>query len=213
MATLNDSLLSGASGKLDGYVIYRVGKKTYMRKLAENVSNPRTDGQTMQRAKLPGAQTMYRAMRDGMLKDVLDVAAREEERRSGYHWFLHANMNVFGKEHYIDYSRLKLTAGSLQLPFEMKMIEGDETYALFSWIDNSGSVTAQATDRLLVAAIFDDEPYSPVVLEMDRSCRSDGAGVVNLPEGTWKTVHLYCFFASETERRYSPCRYFSISKS
>ena len=93
------------------------------------------------------------------------------------------------------------------------MIEGDETYALFSWIDNSGSVTAQATDRLLVAAIFDDEPYSPVVLEMDRSCRGDGAGVVNLPEGTWKTVHLYCFFASETERRYSPCRYFSISKS
>ena len=88
MATLNDSVLQGASGKIGGYVTYTVGNKTYARKLADTISNPRSEGQTAQRSKLPGAQTMYRATRGSLLEKVYALAAREEERRSGYHWFL-----------------------------------------------------------------------------------------------------------------------------
>ena len=54
MATLNDSVLQGASGKIGGYVTYTVGNKTYARKLADTISNPRSEGQTAQRSKLPG---------------------------------------------------------------------------------------------------------------------------------------------------------------
>ena len=68
MATLNDSVLQGASGKIGGYVTYSVGNKTYARKLADTISNPRSEGQTTQRSKLPGAQTMYRATRGSMLE-------------------------------------------------------------------------------------------------------------------------------------------------
>ena len=117
MATLNDSVLQGASGKIGGYVTYTVGNKTYARKLADTISNPRSEGQTAQRSKLPGAQTMYRATRGSMLEKVYALVAREEERRSGYHWFLHANMNMFGPNDYIDYPRLVIADGSLQLPF------------------------------------------------------------------------------------------------
>lgn len=213
MAKLNDSLLAGASGKLNGCVIYKVGKDTYARKLADTVSNPRTEEQTLQRSKLPGAQTMFRAMRGSLLESVNAIAARENERRSGYHWFLHANMNMFGANQYIDYPRLVLTAGSLQLPFALKAAGSGEGYLELEWMDNSSTVTAQSTDRLLVAAIFDDEPYLPVMLDVEEFCRSDRHGIVNLPEGTWTTAHLYCFFGAEDKKRYSPCMYFSVSKS
>lgn len=68
MATLNDSVLQGASGKIGGYVTYTVGNKTYARKLADTISNPRSEGQTAQRSKLPGVQTMYRATRGACWK-------------------------------------------------------------------------------------------------------------------------------------------------
>lgn len=43
MATVNNPSLQGASGKIDGHVAYTVGKKTYLRKLAVSISNPRTE--------------------------------------------------------------------------------------------------------------------------------------------------------------------------
>ena len=165
MATLNDSVLQGASGKIGGYVTYTVGNKTYARKLADTISNPRSEGQTAQRSKLPGAQTMYRATRGSMLEKVYALVAREEERRSGYHWFLHANMNMFGPNDYIDYPRLVIADGSLQLPFGMKATAIHADKLELEWLDNTSTVTAQATDQLTVAAIFDNEPYQPVVLD------------------------------------------------
>ena len=81
------------------------------------------------------------------------------------------------------------------------------------WLDNTSTVTAQATDQLTVVAIFDNEPYQPVVLDDTGFCRSDGKAIVPVPEGTWTTAHLYCFFAAQDGKRYSPCMYFSISKS
>ena len=106
MASLKDSLLDGISGKLDKYIIYRVGNETFIRKRPKKVSNPKSEKQQMQRAKLPGAQTMYKALDGSLLKEICNLAARYNEKRSGYHWFLGKNMNLFGANHYIDYSRL-----------------------------------------------------------------------------------------------------------
>ena len=59
------------------------------------------------------------------------------------------------------------------------------------WTDNSSSITAQSTDRLMVAVIFDNEPYTPVLLEDTNTLRKDGYARVTLPEGEWQTAHLY----------------------
>ena len=70
MASLKDSLLDGISGKLDKYIIYRVGNETFIRKRPKKVSNPKSEKQQMQRAKLPGAQTMYKALDGSLLKEI-----------------------------------------------------------------------------------------------------------------------------------------------
>ena len=212
MATVNNSSLQGASGKIDGHVAYTVGNKTYLRKLAVSISNPRTEKQAAQRVKLTAAQTMYRAIRGSLLEKVHAIAAKEEERRSGYHGFLHANMNMFGQDDYIDYPRLVISTGSLQLPFGTKATRCTPEELELAWLDNSSTVTAQPSDRLLVAAIFNTEPYQPEVLETNVFCRQNGQASVLLPEGEWETAHLYCFFSAENRKRFSPCMYFTVSK-
>ena len=57
MASLKDSLLDGISGKLDKYIIYRVGNETFIRRRPKKVSNPKSEKQQMQRAKLSTRST------------------------------------------------------------------------------------------------------------------------------------------------------------
>ena len=212
MAKSKSVLLQSLSGKLDNYVICHSGNKTYVRRRPERMTNPKSEGQMAQRAKLTGGQAMYRMLKNSVLKEVNDIAARENDKRSGYLWFLHANMNAFGADNYIDYSLLRLTAGSLQQVFALEMTRADEKRLELKWMNNSCTVTSQSTDRLMVAAIFDDEPFTPVMLSGVKAVRKDGYAFVNLPEGEWQTVHLYCFFGMEGGKRYSPCVYFKVSK-
>ena len=64
---------------------------------------------------------MYKALESSLLKEICNLAARYNEKRSGYHWFLGKNMNLFGANNYIDYSRLEFSDGSQQLPFGTTM--------------------------------------------------------------------------------------------
>ena len=125
MAKSKSVLLQSLSGKLDNYVICHSGNKTYVRRRPERMTNPKSEGQMAQRAKLTGGQAMYRMLKNSVLKEVNDIAARENDKRSGYLWFLHANMNAFGADNYIDYSLLRLTAGSLQQVFALEMTLAD----------------------------------------------------------------------------------------
>ena len=136
----------------------------------------------------------------------------EEERRSGYHWFLHANMNMFGPNDYIDYPRLVLSDGSLQLPFGMKATAIHADKLELEWLDNTSTVTAQATDQLTVAAIFDNEPYQPVVLDDTGILPIKWKSHRTVPEGDRTTAHLYYVFSLPKTGTLLPLD-FSTSKS
>jgi len=213
MASLKDTLLDGMSGKLDKYIIYRVGNETFIRKRPKHIGNPRSEKQQVQRAKLPGAQTMFKALDGSLLKDVCNLAGRYNGKRSGYHWFLGKNMNLFGQNNYIDYSRLQFSDGSQQLPFEITMVHPEPNTAELRWTDNSSTVTAQPSDNLMIAAIFDNEPYTPVLLAGTKAQREEGHALVSLPEGEWQTAHLYCFFGRDDLQNFSPGIYFKVTKS
>ena len=125
---------------------------------------------------------------------------------------INVDLNMFGQDDYIDYPRLVISTGSLQLPFGTKATRCTPEELELAWLDNSSTVTAQPSDRLLVAAIFNTEPYQPEVLETNVFCRQNGQASVLLPEGEWETAHLYCFFSAENRKRFSPCMYFTVSK-
>lgn len=212
MELVDKSLLKGFSGEVDGMIIYTVGRKTYARKKPEHVHDPKTENQLRQRAKFPAIQTFYQSVKVTALKDVFNVAAREEEKRSGYHLFMHLNIRAFDKGNFIDYSLLRLSSGSQQLAYLLELVGQQGNRVEFSWSDNTASLTAQASDRLMVVAVFDDDPYRAVLLDDVNAVRGDCWASVALPGKGWKSAHLYCFFGTEDGKRFSACKYFKITK-
>lgn len=212
MELVDKSLLKGFSGKVDGMIIYNVGKKTYARKKPEHVHDPKTEKQMRQRAKFPAIQAFYQSVKMSVLKDVFDVAAREEEKRSGYHLFMHLNIRAFDKDNFIDYSLLHLSSGCQQLAYSLELVGVQGNRVEFSWSDNTASLTAQASDRLMVATVFDEDPYRAVVLDDVNAVRGDCWASVALPGEGWKNAHLYCFFGTEDRKRFSASKYFKITR-
>lgn len=212
MELVDGSLLKGFSGKIDGLIVYTVGEKTYARKKPEKVRDPKTGKQLRQRAKFPAVQAFYQSVKSGILKKVYDLAAKEEGSRSGYHLFMHFNIMAFGESGFIDYSLLRLAHGMQQLPYSLEVKTVSEDGVEFSWLDNSLTMMAQASDHLMVAAVFDDDPFQVVMLDGITACRKDGWASVKLPGGSWTTAHLYCFFGTGDRKRFSASKYFKVNK-
>ena len=200
------------SGKLGDFVLYRVGGKTYLRKRPKRREKAPSEGQARQQSKLSGAMVMYRFVKQCKLKQVFAAWAKETGARSGYNLFLSKNMNAFGEEDYVDYGLLTLAGGSLQLPNELAVTDMADRRLGFAWVDNTSGETARGDDRMLAAVITDDEPYRVLMPEERSGRRQDGQGCVVLPEGEWRTAHVYVFFGAAEGGKYSPGVYFRIEK-
>lgn len=212
MEILDQSLLKDCSGKVDGMIVYKVGNKTYARRMPDEIRDPKSEKQLVQRERFPAVQAFYQSVKNCILKDINDLAARDAGRRSGYHLFMHFNIMAFGKDNFIDYSLLHLAHGSQQLAYNLNLIAANGARAEFAWMDNSSSVTAQGSDRLMVAVVFDDDPYRVVMLDGVNARRKDECALLVLPEGDWKEAHLYCFFGTDDRKRFSPSVYFKVTK-
>lgn len=207
----DDSILKGFSGRIDNLVFYNVNGKTCVRNATQDLSDPKTPKQLLQRNRLIGAQTFFQSVKGCILYEVFNRAAREQKSRSGYHYFLKLNTNVFGEGCYVDYSLMTLAAGSRQLPYDFTAGVNDEGQVELQWTNGREQSTALGTDRLLVAAVLPEEPFRAVMLEGVQAMRQDGHALVALPEGSRGKVHLYCFFGSKDLQTFSGNRYFCVT--
>lgn len=205
------SPLFGASGKIGNVVLYTVGGKTYFRSVPVRKKYEASEAVQAQHGRLAGAQTMYKSVKRGMLKEVFHAEARRLGVRSGYNLFTGRNMRAFGAGEYVDYSLLVLSVGGLQLPFELRVEEAGEGKVVLVWADNSGQGSAQGDDGLRVAYIAEAAPFTVSVLPEVVAVRADGRAEVALPEGTGGRLHLYVFFQSEDGERFSESRYFMVN--
>ena len=213
MGTLaTSSLMNGASGKMGNVVFYNVDGKTYFRQCAENPSNPMSPKQLLQRNRLLCVQTLFQSVKKCVLKDVLNLAADLEKRRSGYHLFLKLNLNAFGANEYIDYSLLTFARGILQLPYNFRLAGSGNGQAEVAWSNDREQKTAKYTDRLLVAVVYPDEPFRVMMLPCGDVVRGDEHAVIPLDERGEGAIQLYCFFADSDLQSFSDNRYFCINR-
>lgn len=103
-------------------------------------------------------QTLYKSVKKCLLRDVWNAAASIHGKRSGYTYIISQNINIFGQNDYIDYSKLQLSDGRLQLPDDFRLEQTAEQRILLKWTDNSEQQTASATDSLMLGVIFPDQP-------------------------------------------------------
>lgn len=210
MAIVESSLLKGISGRLGEYVFYTVGDKTYVRRVPEKVSNPRTPAQTLQRWRQVCVQTLYRSVKGTLLQAAAGEAAAHLKVRSGYHLFLSRNINAFGEGDNVDYGRLCFGGVRLQLPPHMVCEAAGAGRVRLAWQAEVAMTTAAPDDRLLVAAVLPEEPYRLVMLEGVEAVRSGRQAEVRLPDVQGE-VHLYCLFVSAAGEAFSPDVHFCVN--
>ena len=208
----SSSIMNGASGKVGNIIFYNTDGETYFRQSPQGYSDCKSPKQLLQRSRLICTQTFFKSVKKCLLYDVLNRAATLEKRRSGYHLFLKLNTNAFGEDEFIDYSLLTFAQGALQLPFNFQLAGSGSSRVELEWTNNNEQTTAKGSDRLLVAAVFPDEPFRVVMLPETGATRKDEYAVIPLEKNIDGDVQLYCFFASSDLQDFSDNRYFCVKR-
>lgn len=206
----SSSPLHGASGRVGDLVLYQVNGKTCFRRRPRKSGAVFSEKRILQQNRMIGAQTLFLSVKTCVLYDVFNLAAREQNLRSGYHLFLKRNLRAFGENGTIDYSLLSLSEGNCQFPHHFRPEGGQGKQVRLVWEVQPELSNRQGKDRLMVAAIFSEEPYRIVMLPETGALRRDGQACFFLPAEGNGQAHLYCFFAGETGKSFSAGRYVSV---
>lgn len=210
MATVGSSALKGLSGRIGDQIFYVVDGKTFVRQAPDRIAYSRTPAQHLQRWRQNCVQTMFRSVKGTLLQKAAGEAARLSGTPSGYHLFLSRNMNAFGLDDYIDYSKLCFGGMGLQLPDDLRLVVTEGRQLHFTWKKGVEVSTASLTDSLVVAAIFPDEPYRLELVGVSGVTRGQCGAELSFGavEGD---IQLYCFFMNREMTSFSPDRYFKVS--
>jgi hypothetical protein len=198
MGTIKQGILGGFSGKV-GTVIGGSWKGiSYMRGQAQNIKNPRTDGQMSQRTKF--------ALELGFLKPMTNLV------RTGFKLYQH-KQTAFNAAmsytlantitgNYPDYTLQFATAlvskGNLT-PTANATAEAAGGNIVFAWEDNSGVGSAKQTDKALIGIL--NPAKAEAITDTAGAERSTETQTVVLPaDWAGDEVQVYLGFISEDNR-------------
>lgn len=201
----------GIRGRIGGFVLYRLGDKTFLRKwVRRNKSS--TEEQQAVRARFRAAVRFYQKVQDTPLKRMLDISA-QGICVSGYAFHMKVNLKAFRPDGKIgDFSQLQFTAGKREQGYNWK-----------GWIDKQGEVALEwensvkgnlkgRRDRLMVAVLHEGRSFSPVLADGVNARRKDGKATFRVWRVKREKVHAYCFFMSPDEKQLSVSQYVCLEE-
>ena len=194
MGKINQGILGGFSGKV-GTVVGSTWKSiNYMRALAVNVHDPKSEKQLCQREKFKAVVNFTKTM-----TPFLRVGFQgQEDRQSAInaatsYLLLHAvEGNAQGAT--LDFDKVRVSQGSLTAAADAS-VEVAGSKATFTWTDNSGTGDAQATDTAMLLAYNKDRQEAAYSLAA--ATRADGTAELSLP-ADWdgEALAIYLAFCS-----------------
>jgi hypothetical protein len=196
MGKIKKGILGGFSGKVGTVVGASWKGIAYMRSLPQKVRNPRTEPQRMQRSKFALSLNFLQPM-NGLLRTGWKLQAQRQSPINAAMSYTINNAIIGSYPNYsIDPSKVYISRGALAPAVNASASAAQAATVVFSWSDNSGTSTANKTDKVLLAVVNPEK--SEAVLDADSVRRSDTTISVNVP-ADWigSTVHAYMGFASE----------------
>lgn len=180
MATMNQGLLGGFSGKV-GAVVGGTWKSIhYMRSLAASIHNPNTEKQRFQRGKFRVVVNFVKTM-----APFIRVGYRGyEQRKTAFNAAISYLMRHAVKEGpdgaVLDYKRVRVSQGSLTAAEGAAATVADGK-VLLTWTDNSGVGDAKGTDVVLALAF--NKARGAAVYALHAGVRAGGRAELPLPAG------------------------------
>ena len=195
MGKIRKGILGGFSGKV-GTVIGASWKGiAYMRSLPQNVRNPRTELQRKQRSKFSITIDLLKPMTAFLRIGWKLYANRQSAFNAATSYTLDNAITGTYPDFEIDASKVLVSRGSLTpaLNAAANSVDGKLT---ITWVDNSGSGSAKATDKALTAV--SNASKGVAITNTAGRERSTGTQTVELPaDWAGDSVEVYLGFISD----------------
>lgn len=199
MGTIKQGILGGFSGKV-GTVVGSTWKSVhYMRALAINVKNPRTDKQLCQRGRFSEVINFLKNITPFIRIGYQNYEQGKSAYNAATSYLLKYAVTGCGEEAVLDYEKVRVSRGSLT-PALDAAVAVESGKASFTWTDNSDTGDALATDQAMVLVYNKDREQS--VYNVAAGTRAGTTAELALPTG-WDTEALAVylgFFSEDGER-------------
>ncbi|TKG95509.1 hypothetical protein EYV94_08690 [Puteibacter caeruleilacunae] len=191
---------SGVSGKVGNLVGGSWMGKDYWRIIPAKVKNPRTPDQQAQRNRLGCSSKLATYLNDMITKDIFNAYVEEKQLSMlGRNLFIRHNIHALEQDGSIsDYSMLKLSVGSLSLPFDIT-IDRDpnhEKTIRMQWRNWNPMIKTRSDDELyFIVAIHNDGYEDDFNIFKSTAIRNDGIAYQQLPFDEGTEMHIYAYFS------------------
>lgn len=192
MATINQGIMGGFSGRVGTVVGGRRNGIDYMRAKRSDVKDAKSDAQENQRARLVTVIHFLKPFRaffpvgfknrkNGLSPFNAAVSCNMQEALVGVY-----------PDFSIDYSRLKVSKGSMPGALNPAVINSQTNELIFTWEDNCDQIGAMANDRVALL-VYDPQKKKSISLLLGNS-RMTGSQALTLPDG-FGGENLQCYIA------------------
>ena len=211
MVEIKSGLLKDAHGRHDGMVIYHKRGKTFGRKLPSYDGNVDSPIRARQNARLSSVVTLYQSVKNTFLVYSWNREANNRDISSGYNLFVKENINAFDTDYNVgDFALLKFTLGDLQTPFQFRQQEAPEGILSITWDTAPWICDRRNKDELVLAVIYDNEPFRVQIIENTGITRNDGIANILLDQTNATEAHIYTFFTNADRDSFSNSLYYKI---
>lgn len=196
MGKINQGILGGVSGQV-GNVIGGTWKGIdYLRIKPSSVANPRTEGQVDQRSKFSTVLRFLQPMTDFLRVGFKLYANKMTQFNAAMSYNLNNAITGAYPNFMIDYASALVTRGNLTGSANGAATSPSAGSVEVTWTDNSGSGSAQATDKALIALLNTNR--GEAVFTTAGPARSAAAAAIPVPsEYSGEDVEVFLGFVSE----------------
>ncbi len=196
MGKISQGVLGGFSGKVGNVVGGTWKGIDYMRIKPANVTNPRTEGQVDQRSKFSTVLRFLQPMTDFLRVGFKLYANKMTQFNAAMSYNLNNAITGAYPNFMVDYASALVTRGNLSGVANGAASSPSAGDVQITWDDNSGSGSAQATDKALIVLL--NATRQEAVFTTAGPARSAGTETISVPsEYTGEDVEVFLGFISE----------------
>ena len=196
MGKISQGVLGGFSGKVGNVVGGTWKGIDYMRIKPANVTNPRTEGQVDQRSKFSTVLRFLQPMTDFLRVGFKLYANKMTQFNAAMSYNLNNAITGAYPNFMVDYASALVTRGNLTGAANGAASSPSAGDVQITWDDNSGSGSAQATDKALIVLL--NTARQEAVFTTAGPARSAGTETISVPsEYTGEDVQVFLGFISE----------------
>lgn len=193
MGRINQGILGGFSGKVGNVIGGNWKGIDYMRVKPASVANPKTVGQVSQRTKFSETLKFLQPMKDFIKVGYKSYAVQKTEFNSAMSYILKNAITGTEPNFVVDYPEVLVSRGALTGVSTGVIDVATPGTATFSWVDNTGSGSALATDKAML--LLYNETKGEVIFTTDGAARSVASqGLALPPDYSGDTVKAYMAF-------------------